>query len=64
MCYPYATIKDAQVQQALILLLDQSYPPTAVLCLYQNNMSRDIRFPTMWSVRPAKAQTSLRIRAV
>ena len=26
--------------------------------------SRDMRFPTMWYVRPAKAQTSLRIRAV
>ena len=27
-------------------------------------MSCDMRFPTMWYVRPAKAQTSLRIRAV
>ena len=27
-------------------------------------MSRDMRFPTMWYVWPAKAQTSLRIRAV
>ena len=27
-------------------------------------MSRDMRFPTMWYVRPAKAQISLRIRAV
>ena len=27
-------------------------------------LSRDMRFPTMWYVRPAKAQTSLRIRAV
>ena len=26
-------------------------------------MSHDMRFPTMWYVRPAKAQTSLRIRA-
>ena len=26
-------------------------------------MSRDMRFPTMWFVRPAKAQTILRIRA-
>ena len=24
-------------------------------------ISRDMRFPTMWYVRPAKAQTSLRI---
>ena len=28
------------------------------------NMSCDTRFPTMWYVRTAKAQTSLRIRAV
>ena len=27
-------------------------------------MSRDMRFPTMWYVQPAKAQTSMRIRAV
>ena len=27
-------------------------------------MSQCMRFPTMWYVRPAKAQTSLRIRAV
>ena len=27
------------------------------------HMSRDMRFPTMWYVRPAEAQTSLRIRA-
>ena len=26
-------------------------------------MSRDMIFPTMWYVGPAKAQTSLRIRA-
>ena len=30
----------------------------------KHNMSRDIRFPTMWYVRPAKPQISLRIRAV
>ena len=28
------------------------------------SLSRYMRFPTMWYVRPAKAQTSLRIRAV
>ena len=27
-------------------------------------MSHDMKFPTMWYVRPAKAQTSLRTRAV
>ena len=29
-----------------------------------SNLSRDMRFPTMWYGRPAKAQTSLRISAV
>ena len=28
------------------------------------DLSRDMRFPTMWYVLPAKAKTSLRIRAV
>ena len=32
-------------------------------CLFLH-MSHDMRFPTMWYVRPAKAPTSLRIRAV
>ena len=27
-------------------------------------MSRDMKFPTMWYVRPGKPQISLRIRAV
>ena len=31
--------------------------------LLQNKMSQCMRFPTIWYVRPAKAQTSLRIRA-
>ena len=26
------------------------------------DMSRDMRFPLMWYVRPAKARTSMRIR--
>ena len=29
-----------------------------------NYMSRDMRIPTIWDVRPENAQTSLRIRAV
>ena len=33
-------------------------------CHYQTNMSRNLTFPTMWYVRPAKAQTSLRTRTV
>ena len=28
------------------------------------HMSRDMRFPTMWYMRPVKPQISLRIRAV
>ena len=37
-----------------------SWPSTKIA----QYMSRDMIFPTMWCVRPAKAQTSLRIRAV
>ena len=42
----------------------------SLFCMYTleayigNNMSSDMKFPTMWYVSPAKAQTSLRIRAV
>ena len=32
--------------------------------LLWHDLSRDMRFPKMWYVRPAKAQTSLRIRPV
>ena len=35
-----------------------------ILIVYQNELSRDMRFPTMWYVRPAKPQISLPIRAV
>ena len=41
---------------ALIVCRDFAFDPLL--------MSRDMRFPTMWYVRPAKAQTSLRIRVV
>ena len=37
---------------------------TNTMAAYANYMSGDIRFPTMWYVRPAKLQVSLRIRAV
>ena len=33
------------------------------LLVTAEQLSRDMRFPTIWYVRPAKAQTSLRIRA-
>ena len=35
-----------------------------IKCIILCYLSCDMRFPTMWCVRPAKAQTSLRIRAV
>ena len=31
---------------------------------HDSHMSQCMRFPTIWYVRPAKTQTSLRIRAV
>ena len=31
---------------------------------YENKISQCMRFPTIWYVRPAKPQISLRIRAV
>ena len=43
------------------------YVRDSMLSLSENNqtdMGRTVRFPTIWYVRPAKAQTSLRIRAV
>ena len=36
----------------------------AFLISYWFDMSQCMRFPTMWYVRPAKPQTSLRVRAV
>ena len=32
--------------------------------LVKRHLSSDMRFPAIWNVRPAKAQTSLRISAV
>ena len=32
--------------------------------IFYNEMNHGMRFPTMWYVRPARAQTSLRVRAV
>ena len=36
----------------------------ATIFLTHDIMSRNMRFPTLWYVQPAKARTSLRIRAV
>ena len=40
------------------------YKRTFKLNVCEQHMSRDMRVPTMWYVRPAKPQISLRIRAV
>ena len=41
---------------------DEAVPQFPVLSNAQH-LSRGMRFPTIWYVRPAKAQTSLRMRA-
>ena len=48
-----------------LTLTSRDYPNIIiiVLCIIIN-LSHDMRFPTMWYVRPAKPQISLRIRAV
>ena len=49
-------------------ILCQGKPETKALKIYcnpyftYNYLSRDMRFPTMWYVQPATAQTSLRKR--
>ena len=44
---------------------DSTYSSSSgILKGWREHLSRDMRFPTMWYVRPAKAKTSLRIRAV
>ena len=42
------------------LVRDRFFVCMSFIRLY---LSHNMRFPTMWFVRPAKAQTSLRIRA-
>ena len=59
------TVFVASVLQLYLLLL--LCIPLQKQCKYINKniiMSHDMRFPSMWYVRPAKPQTSLRIRAV
>ena len=58
------TIKDTQRRMTrkygTTVRLQSNIDKTAKIA----QMSRGMRFPTMWYVRPAKAQTCLRIRAV
>ena len=44
-------------------IIVKEQPDMGLLCL-PNNLSQYMRFPTMWYVRPAKPQISLRIPAV
>ena len=49
-----------EAQTRYPLILSQAH----IFCVCLQHMSCDMRFPTIWHVRPAKAQTSLHIRAV
>ena len=48
----------------IVTCLNQLYFLSALPVEKISQLSRDMRLTTMWYVRPAKAQTSLRIRAV
>ena len=54
--------KDSMIKQHMDYTLSEGrmHLQLGLISLY---MSDDMRFPTMWSVRPSKAQTSQRIRA-
>ena len=51
-----------QVFPTLVTALPLQYTYKALHRQWRTYLSRDMRFPTMRYVRPAKAQTSLRIR--
>ena len=53
-----------QVFPTLVTVLPLQYTYKALHRQWRTYLSRDMRFPKMRCVRPAKAQTSLRIRAV
>ena len=53
-----------QVFPTLVTALPLQYTYKALHRQWRTYLSRDMRFPTKRCVRPAKAQTSLRIRAV
>ena len=53
-----------QVFPTLVTALPLQYTYKALHRQWRTYLSRDMRFPTMRYVRPAKAQTSLRIRTV
>ena len=59
----YVAGNDAAQDHRAGAMLDEKVETEYIEEMY-DKLSRDMRFPTMWYVRPAKAQTSLRIRAV
>ena len=53
----------AKINESMVIFV--SYVTLSNTVVYLNKyLSCDLRFPTMWYVRPAKPQISLRIRAV
>ena len=62
-CVHVSNFKQSQeVSAKLNYHMDLNLKKYSQLILQCIEMSRNMRFPTMWYVRPAKAQTSLRIR--
>ena len=75
--YLYATLnkENEPIREILVLVASSSRRSAPVLfACYKfrfspiedhiQTLGHDMRFPSIWYVRPAKAQTSLRIRAV
>ena len=56
--------KEVKLECAYFLRLRQNSGFLLSNRVHVDNMSLDMRIPTMWHVRPAKAPTSLRIHAV
>ena len=60
-------LRELVLKNSLSLTLAYAYIGLSIIYIahvYNIYFSHNMRFPTMWYVRPAKAQTSLRICAV
>ena len=61
-CFIYMQLQKVKFQSVQINMKQVSYIHMIwVIVFYKYNLSRDMRFPTMWYMRQAKAQTSLRM---
>ena len=62
------SIQTVQLVKVLQINCPSREPGDSFPCMLvskgDSDLSHDMRFPTMWYVRPAKPQISLRIRAV